>query len=90
MVILGFCFLSGTTCPMMLNLCGVPMGVEEEDGSLPYEGVTFDILQRFHAYLKHLLVVDEEKKEEDRESNFGRSLLNRRNSMQPVDFGGRY
>ena len=41
---------------MMLNLCGVPMGVEEEDGSLPYEGVTFDILQRFHAYLKHVLV----------------------------------
>jgi NhaP-type Na+/H+ or K+/H+ antiporter len=76
-VILGFCFLSGTTCPMMLRLCKVPMGVEDEDGSLPYEGLTFDILQRVHVHLTNMLVL---KTSKEKDSTWSRSFLNRRNS----------
>ena len=75
-VVIGFCYLSGFTCPMMLNLCGVPMGVECVDGCLPYEGITYTSLNKLHALLFRVLV-RRDTGESVKETSEDRAFLNK-------------
>jgi NhaP-type Na+/H+ or K+/H+ antiporter len=70
-VCIGMCFLIGCTCPTMLSLCGVPMGVPQEDGTLSAKNLAKTWLGTVDRILrKGLCHQAPQEKDERRDSAF--------------------